>query len=334
MTLRFAILGAGRIGQVHARAVSGTSGAVLTAISDPMPAAAKSVAEAYGCAIRSIDEIAASDDVDAVAICTPTNTHADLIEQFARAGKAIFCEKPVDLSLARVKDCLATVEETGATLMVGFNRRFDPDFRAVRSAIDEGRVGAVETVVITSRDPSPPPADYIKVSGGIFRDMTIHDFDIARWLLGEEVETVTAQASVLVDPEIGTLGDYDSANVILRTASGRMAMITNSRRASYGYDQRIEVHGSDGMAQAQNMLEANVAIARADGIATPPLQDFFMTRYRAAYANEIAAFVEAVTNRTPPPATGHDGLMALALADAAVKSAGEGRTVAVSEILG
>lgn len=334
MTLRFAILGAGRIGQVHARAVSGTSGAVLTAISDPMPAAAKSVAEAYGCAIRSIDEIAASDDVDAVAICTPTNTHADLIEQFARAGKAIFCEKPVDLSLARVKDCLATVEETGATLMVGFNRRFDPDFRAVRSAIDEGRVGAVETVVITSRDPSPPPADYIKVSGGIFRDMTIHDFDIARWLLGEEVETVTAQASVLVDPEIGTLGDYDSANVILRTASGRMAMITNSRRASYGYDQRIEVHGSDGMAQAQNMLEANVAIARADGIATPPLQDFFMTRYRAAYANEIAAFVEAVTNRTPPPATGHDGLMALALADAAFKSAGEGRTVAVSEILG
>ena len=334
MTLRFAILGAGRIGQVHARAVSGTSGAVLTAISDPMPAAAKSVAEAYGCAIRSIDEIAASDDVDAVAICTPTNTHADLIEQFARAGKAIFCEKPVDLSLARVKDCLATVEETGATLMVGFNRRFDPDFRAVRSAIDEGRVGAVETVVITSRDPSPPPADYIKVSGGIFRDMTIHDFDIARWLLGEEVETVTAQASVLVDPEIGTLGDYDSANVILRTASGRMAMITNSRRASYGYDQRIEVHGSDGMAQAQNMLEANVAIARADGIATPPLQDFFMTRYRAAYANEVAAFVEAVTNRTPPPATGHDGLMALALADAAFKSAGEGRTVAVSEILG
>jgi myo-inositol 2-dehydrogenase/D-chiro-inositol 1-dehydrogenase len=299
-----------------------------------MPAAAKSVAEAYGCAIRSIDEIAASDDVDAVAICTPTNTHADLIEQFARAGKAIFCEKPVDLSLARVKDCLATVEETGATLMVGFNRRFDPDFRAVRSAIDEGRVGAVETVVITSRDPSPPPADYIKVSGGIFRDMTIHDFDIARWLLGEEVETVTAQASVLVDPEIGTLGDYDSANVILRTASGRMAMITNSRRASYGYDQRIEVHGSDGMAQAQNMLEANVAIARADGIATPPLQDFFMTRYRAAYANEVAAFVEAVTNRTPPPATGHDGLMALALADAAFKSAGEGRTVAVSEILG
>ena len=306
----------------------------MTAISDPMPAAAKSVAETYGCAIRSIDEIAASDDVDAVAICTPTNTHADLIEQFARAGKAIFCEKPVDLSLARVKDCLATVEETGATLMVGFNRRFDPDFRAVRSAIDEGRVGAVETVVITSRDPSPPPADYIKVSGGIFRDMTIHDFDIARWLLGEEVETVTAQASVLVDPEIGTLGDYDSANVILRTASGRMAVITNSRRASYGYDQRIEVHGSDGMVQAQNMLEANVSVASAGGIATPPLQDFFMTRYRAAYANEIAAFVEAVTNRTPPPATGHDGLMALALADAAVKSAGEGRTVAVSEILG
>ncbi|MFZ5962801.1 inositol 2-dehydrogenase [Thalassococcus sp. BH17M4-6] len=334
MTVRFAILGAGRIGQVHARAVTANPGAILVAISDPVAEAATAVADRYGCEIRSIDDIAAAADVDAVAICTPTNTHADLIEQFARAGKAIFCEKPVDLSLARVQDCLKTVEAEGATLMVGFNRRFDPDFRAVKSAIDAGSIGAVEMITITSRDPGPPPLDYIKVSGGLFRDMTIHDFDVARWLLGEEVETVTAQASVLVDPAIGEAGDYDSANVILRTASGRQAVITNSRRDTYGYDQRIEVLGSKGMVSARNMAEANIEVAGKDGFGTPPLLNFFMTRYVAAYANEIAAFVEAVENGTSPPTTGQDGMLALALADAALASVAEGRTVKLSEITG
>lgn len=327
MSLRFAVLGAGRIGQVHARAISSVAGAELIAIAEPFEAAAKAAQEKYGCEIRTIDEVAASADIDAVVICTPTDTHANLIELFAKAGKAVFCEKPVDLSVERVKQALATVEAEKATLMVGFNRRFDPDFMAVKAAIDNGTIGDVEMVTITSRDPGAPPAEYIKVSGGIFRDMTIHDFDMARWLLGEEVETVVAQASNLVDPAIGALGDYDSVNVILRTASGKQAVITNSRRATYGYDQRIEVLGSKGMVSAKNMAEANIHVATADGFSEPPLLNFFMTRYTAAYANEIASFVKAVAEGTATPTTGLDGLKALELADAALKSAQTGQAV-------
>ena len=333
MTLRFAILGAGRIGQVHARAVASTPGARLVAIADPVAAAAEKLRAAYGCDVRSIDQIEASGDVDAVVICTPTDTHADLIERFSRAGKAVFCEKPIDLSLPRVAACLKVVKETGATLMVGFNRRFDPDFMAVRAAIDAGKVGTVEMVTITSRDPGAPPYDYITRSGGIFRDMTIHDFDMARWLLGEEVESVFASASVLTDAKIGELGDYDSVNVILRTASGRQAIITNTRRASYGYDQRIEVLGSTGMAAAENHGENRIMLADADGFHTAPLLNFFMTRYIAAYANEIASFIAAVTAGTETPTTGDDGLQALALAEAALKSVAEGRLVKVAEVL-
>ncbi|MFZ7091357.1 inositol 2-dehydrogenase [Primorskyibacter sp. 2E233] len=332
MTVRFAILGAGRIGQVHARAVASTPGATLVAISDPFADAAQKVSDQYGCDIRSIDDIAAASDVDAVAICTPTDTHANLIEQFAKAGKAIFCEKPVDLSVARVREALATVEAERATLMVGFNRRFDPDFMAAKAAIDNGSIGDVEMITITSRDPGAPPHDYIKVSGGIFRDMTIHDFDMARWLLGEEVETVQASASVLTDPKIGELSDFDSVNVILRTASGKQCVITNSRRATYGYDQRIEVLGSKGMVSARNMSEANIELAGTGGFTSPPLLNFFMTRYTAAYANEIAAFVAAVAEGAQTPTTGQDGLMALVLAEAALKSVAEGRVVKLSEI--
>jgi myo-inositol 2-dehydrogenase/D-chiro-inositol 1-dehydrogenase len=334
MTVRFAILGAGRIGQVHARAVTSTPDATLVAIADPVADAAQRVADAYGCDIRSIDEIAASDDVCAVAICTPTNTHADLIEQFAKAGKAVFCEKPIDLSLERVKTCLKTVEAEDATLMVGFNRRFDPDFMALKKSIDDGRIGDVEMITLTSRDPGPPPYEYIKVSGGIFRDMTIHDFDVARWLLGEEVETVQAAASVLTDTKIGELGDFDSINVILTTASGKQCTITNSRRATYGYDQRIEVLGSKGSVSAENHREANIEIADSTGYLRPPLLNFFMSRYVNAYANEIAAFVGAVANGSPTPTTGHDGMMALALADAALKSVAEGSVVKVSDVVG
>ena len=334
MTVRFAILGAGRIGQVHARAVTSTPDATLVAIADPVADAAQRVADAYGCDIRSIDEIAASDDVGAVAICTPTNTHADLIEQFAKAGKAVFCEKPIDLSLERVKTCLKTVEAEDATLMVGFNRRFDPDFMALKKSIDDGRISDVEMITLTSRDPGPPPYEYIKVSGGIFRDMTIHDFDVARWLLGEEVETVQAAASVLTDTKIGELGDFDSINVILTTASGKQCTITNSRRATYGYDQRIEVLGSKGSVSAENHREANIEIADSTGYLRPPLLNFFMSRYVNAYANEIAAFVGAVANGSPTPTTGHDGMMALALADAALKSVAEGSVVKVSDVVG
>ncbi|ATA38561.1 inositol 2-dehydrogenase [Brucella abortus] len=333
MVTRLALLGAGRIGKVHAGAIASDRRARLVAVADANEDAAKAIADASGAQVRSIDEIERASDVDAVLICTPTNTHADLIERFARAGKAVFCEKPIDLDIARVHACLAVIRETGAKVMLGFNRRFDPHFVAVRKAIDDGRIGKVEMVTITSRDPGAPPADYIKVSGGIFRDMTIHDFDMARFLLGEEIESVAASASVLVDPKIGELGDYDSASVILTTASGRQCVISNSRRASYGYDQRIEVHGSLGAVSTENQRPVSIEIASKDGYNRPPLHDFFMTRYTAAYAAEIGAFIDALDSGKAPMPSAEDGLKALALAEAALRSVKEGRTVKVAEIL-
>jgi myo-inositol 2-dehydrogenase/D-chiro-inositol 1-dehydrogenase len=217
--------------------------------------------------------------------------------------------------------------------MVGFNRRFDPHFRAARGQIDNGAIGDVEMVVITSRDPGAPPVDYIKRSGGIFRDMTIHDFDMARFLLGEEVSEVVATAAVLVDPAIGAAGDFDSVQVLLRTASGRQAMISNSRRATYGYDQRIEVHGSKGMVSAENQRPVSIELADAQGYTRPPLHDFFMTRYTEAYAAEIASFIAAMGGKGTAEPSGEDGLIALALADAAVRSVAEGRVVKMLEIL-
>ena len=290
MTVRFGLLGAGRIGKVHAKAIGSNSKAKLVAVADPMADAANAIATQYGAEVRTIDAILASSDIDAVVICTPTDTHADLIERFARAGKAIFCEKPVDLDIERVKACIRVVDET--------------------------------------------PVDYIKRSGGIFRDMTIHDFDMARFLLGEEIDAVTAQASVLVDPAIGTAGDFDSVSVMLSTASGKHATISNSRRATYGYDQRIEVHGSKGAVSAENQRPVSIEVANATGYTRPPLHDFFMTRYTEAYAREISSFIDFVESKSPASPSGTDGLIALALADAAVKSVKEGRTVKVSEITG
>lgn len=327
MTVRFGLLGAGRIGKVHAKAVAANPQAKLVAVADAFEKAANDISSAYGAEVRSIEAIEMAKDIDAVIICTPTDTHADLIERFARAGKAIFCEKPIDLDVKRVEACMAVVEKTGATLMVGFNRRFDPHFMAVRKAIDDGAIGDVEMVTITSRDPGAPPVDYIKRSGGIFRDMTIHDFDMARFLLGEDPVSVSAHASVLVDKEIGEAGDFDSVSVILETATGKQCVISNSRRATYGYDQRIEVHGSKGMVAAENQRPVSIEVANAEGYTRPPLHDFFMTRYTEAYANEIAAFIEAVTKGKTAAPGGRDGLIALALADAALRSVSEGRTV-------
>lgn len=334
MTIRFGLLGAGRIGKVHAKAISSNGRAELIAVADAMPDAASALAGQYDAQVRTIEAIETASDIDAVIICTPTDTHADLIERFARAGKAIFCEKPIDLDVERVKACLRVVDETGATLMVGFNRRFDPHFQAAKQAIADGQIGEVEMVTIISRDPGAPPADYVKRSGGIFRDMTIHDFDMARFLLGEEVETVSAQASVLVDKAIGEAGDFDSASIMLATASGRHATISNSRRATYGYDQRIEVHGSKGAVAAENQRPVSIEIANAEGYRRPPLHDFFMTRYTEAYAREINHFIDCVESKSPAAPSGADGLIALALAEAALKSVAEGRSVKVSEITG
>ncbi|MER8952807.1 inositol 2-dehydrogenase [Mesorhizobium sp. M0833] len=333
MPLRFALLGAGRIGKVHARAVGSNPQARLVAVADAFEKAATDLAAAYGAEVRSIDAIEKAGDIDAVVICTPTDTHADLIERFAKAGKAIFCEKPIDLDAARVERCLAVVDKAGATLMVGFNRRFDPHFAAVRKAIDDGAIGTVEMVTITSRDPGPPPLDYIGRSGGIFRDMTIHDFDMARFLLGEEPVAVSAHASVLVDKKIGEAGDFDSVSVILETASGKQCVISNSRRATYGYDQRIEVHGSKGMIAAENQRPVSIELANEKGYTRPPLHDFFMTRYLDAYANEIAAFIAAATSGKKAAPSGQDGLVALRLADAALKSAKEGKTVRLDKTI-
>jgi myo-inositol 2-dehydrogenase/D-chiro-inositol 1-dehydrogenase len=333
MTIRFGLLGAGRIGKVHAKAVTGNPAAKLVAVSDAMAPSAQAIADQYGCDVRTIDAIAAAKDIDAVVICTPTDTHADLIEQFVRAGKAVFCEKPIDLSLARVKQCLEVVRAQKGTLMVGFNRRFDPHFGSVRAEIDKGTIGTVEMVTITSRDPGAPPLDYIARSGGIFRDMTIHDFDMARFLLGEEVTEVSAMAAVLVDPAIGKAGDSDSVQVMLKTATGKMAVISNSRRATYGYDQRIEVHGSKGVASAENQRPVSIEVATGAGYTRPPLHDFFMTRYTEAYAAEIAAFIGVIGGKGKASPSGEDGLLALALAEAALKSVAEGRVVKVSEVL-
>lgn len=325
--IQLALLGAGRIGQTHARAIAANPDARIAAIHDPDAEAARRAAPDARPA--TIAELAADPAIDGVLICTPTDTHADLIEVFARAGKAIFCEKPVDLDVARVRACLRVVQDQGATLMIGFNRRFDPHFRAARAAIDQGRIGSVEQVIITSRDPGLPPLDYLPKSGGIFRDMTIHDFDMARFMLGEEIASVMATASVLVDPAVGALGDYDTVSVILTTPSGRQAVISNSRRATYGYDQRVEVHGSLGAVTASNEQPVMVELADAHGYRRGPLHDSFMTRYQAAYAAEIAAFVALIRDPSLPHPGGADGLAALILAEAALESVRSGRRVDV-----
>jgi myo-inositol 2-dehydrogenase / D-chiro-inositol 1-dehydrogenase len=330
MPVRFGLLGAGRIGKVHAKTINDNPSGTLVAVTDAVPAAAESIERQYGCQTRSIEAIESATDIDAVIICTPTDTHADLIERFSRAGKAVFCEKPIDLDIDRVKACLKVVEETKAKLMVGFNRRFDPHFMAARKAIDDGQIGDVEMVTITSRDPGLPPIEYIKRSGGIFRDMTIHDFDMARFLLGEEPISVNATAAVLVDKSVGEAGDYDSASVLLQTKSGRQAMISNSRRAVYGYDQRIEVHGSKGMVSAENLRPVSIELANSLGYTRPPIHDFFMTRYAQAYANELASFIVAIEKGSAISPSGADGLAALALADAALKSVKEKRQIALA----
>ncbi|MFK5980307.1 MAG: inositol 2-dehydrogenase [Rhizobiaceae bacterium] len=325
--IKFGLLGAGRIGYTHALAINELASATIAAVFDPMEEAAQRIQEMTGARRASVEEIMADEEIDAVIIATPTDLHADQMEMAARAGKAIFCEKPIALDLGRVRDCLNVIEETNAKVMVGFNRRFDANFVNVRSKIDAGAIGNVEMVQITSRDPSPPPADYVGRSGGLFRDMMIHDFDMARFLLGEEITEVTATGSVLVDEAIGEAGDVDSATATLKTASGKIAIISNSRRASYGYDQRVEVHGSKGLISAENLRATTVTIANEQGYHTEPLLDFFMERYAAAYKNELAYFVKSLEENTVIMPDGSDGLKALELADAAVQSMETGKTI-------
>jgi myo-inositol 2-dehydrogenase/D-chiro-inositol 1-dehydrogenase len=315
--MRFGIIGAGRIGKIHASNVAARKDCEVRFIADADAAAADALAQATGGRVASIEAILASNDVDAIAICAPTDMHADLIEKSVRAKKAVFCEKPVDLDAGRVRACLDVVAAAGGTLMVGFNRRFDPNFASLQKRIRDGAIGAVEIVSITSRDPGPPPLSYIARSGGLFRDMMIHDFDMARFLLGEEPIAVSAMGSSLVDKGIGEAGDVDTAVVIMETKSGKVAQISNSRRAAYGYDQRVEAHGAKGMLRADNIRETSVELAGAHGFSSDKALDFFLERYAVAYRDELDAFVKAVAAGVAPQPSGEDGLRANLLADAA-----------------
>ena len=330
--LKIGLLGAGRIAGVHATAITGHPNSTLVAVSDYIPENAEKLAAQYGAHARTTDEIIADSSIDAVLIATSTDTHSDLIEAATAAGKAVLCEKPVDLSLARARQCLATSAPSGQPVMIGFNRRFDPNFGAMKAALDAGEIGKAELLSITSFDPAPPPIDYVKVSGGLFRDMMIHDFDMANFMMGEAPVSVMATASCIVDPEIGAAGDVDTAVVTLTYADGRIAVIKNSRRAVYGYDQRVELLGSEGLLQAQNMLENTVVKSTTNGVTGAKPNYFFLERYMPAYAAEWAAFVDALNNGADIPVTLSDGIDALAMAEAATQSAKTGIPVKLSDV--
>ncbi|MGI3903423.1 MAG: inositol 2-dehydrogenase [Janthinobacterium lividum] len=318
------LIGAGRIGALHGRNVATNARAELAAVADAVPAAAESLGRELSVPVRTVDDILADRAIKAVMICSSTDTHAGLIEAAARAGKAVFCEKPVDLSSARIRSCLDVVQQAGAPLMIGFNRRFDPHFAALQTRLASGEIGQVELVTILSRDPAPPPIAYIARSGGLFRDMMIHDFDMARFLLGEEPVEVHAVGSSLVDRAIGEAGDVDTAAVLLKTASGKICQISNSRRATYGYDQRVEVHGAKGLLRAQNLHESAVEMADASGFRSAPVMNFFLERYTPAYRRELDHFLDCLTENRAPSPSGEDGWRAQILADAATISAQTG----------
>ena len=315
-----ALFGAGRIGRIHAANIRAHAAAHLKYIVDVDAEAATSIAEVTGAARAEARTVFADKHVDALVIASPTDTHADLIEAGAAAGKAILCEKPVDLDARRARQCVGAAERAGILLAIGFNRRYDPSFRRLRDGIGAGEIGEVETVLIVSRDPSPPPVSYVARSGGLFRDMTIHDLDMARWLLAEEVVEVTAHGSCLVEPAIGKAGDIDTAAVTLKTRSGRIAQIANSRRAAYGYDQRIEVCGARGMLAAGNHRATSVEHATAEGYRRDPALPFFLERYADAYRLELDAFLRRLHGEAADIASGADGVRALEIAEACERS--------------
>ena len=325
--LRFAVCGAGRIGRVHAANIAVHPRAELAWVLDVDAEAAASLARALN-ARSGVQLKEALDDIDAVVIASPTPTHVELITEAAQADKAIFCEKPIDLDLDHVDDVAERVQLAGVPFLVGFNRRFDPNFVKLKAKLDNGEVGRLELLSITSRDPSPPPPVYIQSSGGLFRDMMIHDFDMARWLVGEDPCEVYATASNLVDPSIGAVGDVDTAIVIMKAQSGALIHISNSRRATYGYDQRIEAFGSNGMLLAENQLESNVIRYDAKGIVADKPKHFFLERYQAAYRAELDHFVDEALSMKPSLRVGiQDGRQALALAEAAIESLDRGAPV-------
>jgi myo-inositol 2-dehydrogenase/D-chiro-inositol 1-dehydrogenase len=330
MTVRIVVLGTGRIGTMHANMLARqVPGASLAGVFDVVAENADRVAAELGCPSASSLEDALALDAEAVAICTSTDTHIDVMVAAARAEKAIFCEKPLSLDLDQVDQGLAAVDAAGVALQVGFNRRFDPSHKAVADAVANGAIGDVHLCQITSRDPGPPPISYIEVSGGIFCDMTIHDFDMARYVTGSDVVEVYAKGTVRVDPAIGEAGDVDTAVAVLTHANGAITTIDNSRKAIYGYDQRVEAFGSGGMAQSHNHHESNSRLATDHGFQHPPLENFFLERYARSYLDQWAAFVDMVANGSPSPVSGVDGRAPLVIGLAAWQSVRENRPISV-----
>jgi len=333
--LNVGIIGAGRIGKVHAEGLAFRLPEARTlAIADVNREAAQAVAARCGIptVAGSSQEILANPEIEAVLICSSTDTHAELIVQAARAGKHIFCEKPISHSLDEIHRALDAVERAGVKLQIGFNRRFDANFARVRQAVAGGEIGTPRLMHIISRDPAPPPLAYIRLSGGMFLDMTIHDFDMARFLIGEEVEEVYTSGGVMVDPEIGAAGDVDTALVVLRFKNGVIGTIDNSRQAAYGYDQRVEILGSRGSIGTQNCYANQAIISTASEVRRDLPLNFFMDRYTESFANEVRAFVQAVREDAPTPVGGIDGLLAVVMGIAARQSYDEHRPVRLEEI--
>lgn len=334
-TLKLGLIGAGRIGRLHAKHLTQRiPSADLVMVADVNFDSARECAELYAILSSSHDYRAVLDDpaIQAVLICSSTDTHAQIIEEAAQAGKHIFCEKPIALDLPSIDSALEAVKRAGVQLQLGFNRRFDANYRRVRQAVEQGEIGQPHLLHILSRDPAPPPIEYIRVSGGLFLDMTIHDFDMARFLIGDEVEEIFALAGVMVDPAIGTAGDVDTAVLTLRFTNGVIGTIENSRRAAYGYDQRVELLGSAGAIQTENNYPNTAIVSNAHSVRRDLPLHFFLERYTQSFIAEMTAFVDALLRDAPVPFTGHDGRVAVAMALAASKSLAEHRPVRLNEI--
>ncbi|AYO30096.1 inositol 2-dehydrogenase [Biomaibacter acetigenes] len=330
--IKIGIIGAGRIGKMHAENIRANfSNVEIKSVADLFADKIKDWANSIGINNIFVDPamILEDEEIDAVLICSSTDTHSRLIMDSARAGKHIFCEKPIDFNLERIHQALDSVEKAGVKLQIGFQRRFDPSFRKAFEMIRQGKIGDPHILKITSRDPQPPPIDYIKVSGGIFLDMTIHDFDMARYLSGSEVTEVYASGAVLVDPAIGNAGDIDTAVVTLKFENGAIGVIDNSRRSTYGYDQRVEVFGSKGCVSVSNDILTNTVLSDENGITSDKPKYFFIERYKDAYIEEIKAFFDSILNDKQPPVTGIDGLEPVIIGLAAKKSLVEGKPVKI-----
>lgn len=334
--LNIGIIGAGRIGKVHSESITNhVKDARVAAIADPfMNDATHSWAESLGIPSISKDyhDILSNPNIDAVLICSSTDTHADIAIEAIKAGKHVFCEKPISQDLAKIKEVMEALKGSNVKFQVGFNRRFDHNFEAVRSAVNDGKVGDVQIIKITSRDPAAPPIEYVRVSGGMFLDMTIHDFDMVRYLSGSDVEEIYVNGACLVNPDIRKEGDVDTAIITMKLKNGALAVIDNSRQAAYGYDQRAEVFGSKGQVAVTNDSGSTAVISTNDGVTGEKPLYFFLERYMASFSKEVSLFVQACINNTAVPVDINDGLQPVLIAKAAKKSLDEGRPVKLSEI--